>query len=214
MPNPGVIEPGQERRLKFIAQDLHAKFRGVFGEETIESFVFGCYHDLVAKAKNTTWLDVATEQFATQRLQALAHAQSQLEDKVPAVLFLCVHNAGRSQMALGWFGHLARDRAIAWSGGSEPASGVNPAAVAVMAEIGIDISKEFPKPLADEFISAADVVVTMGCGDSCPIVAGKRYEDWELEDPSGKTVAEVRPIRDEIGRRVTGLLDRLLVGSH
>jgi protein-tyrosine-phosphatase len=117
-------------------------------------------------------------------------------------------------MALGWFGHLARDRAIAWSGGSEPASGVNPAAVAVMAEIGIDISKEFPKPLADEFISAADVVVTMGCGDSCPIVAGKRYEDWELEDPSGKTVAEVRPIRDEIGRRVTGLLDRLLVGSH
>jgi protein-tyrosine-phosphatase len=130
--------------------------------------------------------------------------------RVPAVLFLCVHNAGRSQMALGWFTHLAKGRATAWSGGSEPGNEINPGAVAAMAEVGIDISEELPKPLADEFIGAADVVVTMGCGDTCPLLPGKRYEDWELEDPSGMTLEEIRPIRDEIRNRVEGLLSELL----
>ena len=106
--------------------------------------------------------------------------------RVPAVLFLCVHNAGRSQMALGWFNHLAAGRAIAWSGGSEPGSELNQDVVKAMAEVGIDISKEFPKPWTDEFLEAADVVVTMGCGDACPLVPGKRYEDWDLEDPAGQ----------------------------
>ena len=112
-------------------------------------------------------------------------------------------------MALGWFTHLAGDRAIAWSGGSQPAGSVNPAAVAAMAEAGIDISREFPKPWADEFLLAADVVVTMGCGDACPLLPGKRYEDWELDDPAGKSVEEIRPIRDEIRDRVADLLGRL-----
>ena len=103
------------------------------------------------------------------------------------MLFLCVHNAGRSQMALGWFNHLAGGRAIAWSGGSEPADEVNPAAVAAMAEVGIDIATEFPKPWTDEIVRAADVVVTMGCGDACPFFPGKRYEDWELDDPPART---------------------------
>jgi protein-tyrosine-phosphatase len=128
---------------------------------------------------------------------------------VPIVLFLCVHNAGRSQMALGWFNHLAGDRAIAWSGGSEPAGEVNPAAVQAMAEVGIDIVGEFPKPWTDEIVRAADVVVTMGCGDACPIFPGKRYEDWVLDDPDGLNLDAVRPIRDEIGRRVQDLLDQL-----
>ena len=128
---------------------------------------------------------------------------------IPTVLFLCVHNAGRSQMALGWFSHLAGDRAVAWSGGSEPAASVNPAAVAAMAEIGIDISRESPKRWTDETVRAADVVVTMGCGDTCPVFPGKRYEDWVLTDPAGRGVDEVRPIRDEIGRRVRDLLDSL-----
>ena len=128
---------------------------------------------------------------------------------VPTVLFLCVHNAGRSQMALGWFEHLAGERAVAWSGGSEPGNAVNPAAIAVMAEIGIDISKEFPKPWTEEIVQAADVVITMGCGDACPLYPGKRYEDWELEDPAGQSVDAVRPIRDEIGHRVRVLLDSL-----
>jgi protein-tyrosine-phosphatase len=127
----------------------------------------------------------------------------------PAVLFLCVHNAGRSQMALGWFNHLAAGRAIAWSGGSEPADRINPSAVAAMAEAGIDITGEYPKPWTDEVVRAADVVVTMGCGDTCPYYPGKRYEDWELADPAGKGVDAVRPIRDEIERRVRALLGEL-----
>ena len=125
------------------------------------------------------------------------------------MLFLCVHNAGRSQMALGWFTHLAGDRAVAWSGGSEPGHEVNPAAVAAMAEVGIDITAEYPKPWTDEMLRAADVVVTMGCGDSCPFYPGTRYEDWELDDPAGLGVEAVRPIRDEIRERVVGLLNGL-----
>ena len=128
---------------------------------------------------------------------------------VPTVLFLCVHNAGRSQMALGWFTHLAGDRAIAWSGGSEPGTEVNPSAVAAMAEVGIDITGEFPKPWTTEIVQAADVVVTMGCGDACPFFPGTRYEDWDLEDPAGQGVEAVRPIRDEIEQRVRTLLTGL-----
>ena len=129
------------------------------------------------------------------------------------MLFLCVHNAGRSQMALGWFNHLAGERAVAWSGGSEPGTEINPSAIAAMAEVGIDITGEFPKPWTDEIVEAADVVVTMGCGDACPIFPGKRYEDWELEDPAGRGVDAVRPIRDEIEQRVRGLLDSIGVAA-
>jgi protein-tyrosine-phosphatase len=124
----------------------------------------------------------------------------------PRVLFLCVHNAGRSQMALGWMHHLANGRVTAWSGGSEPADEVNPVAVLAMAEVGIDIANAQPQRWTDEVLLAADVVVTMGCGDTCPYFPGKRYEDWELTDPAGKDIDEVRAIRDEIGRRVQALL--------
>lgn len=127
----------------------------------------------------------------------------------PSVLFLCVHNAGRSQMALGWFQHLAGDRATAYSGGSEPAAAVNPAAVEAMAEVGIDIASASPKRWTDAMLEAADVVVTMGCGDTCPYVPGTRYEDWELDDPAGRGVVAVRPIRDEIEARVRALLAEL-----
>lgn len=127
-------------------------------------------------------------------------------DTSPVALFLCVHNAGRSQMAMGFFNHYAGDAAVALSGGSEPAEAVNPSAVAAMAERGIDIAQEYPKPWTDEIVRAADVVVTMGCGDACPYYPGKRYEDWVLEDPAGQDVAAVRPIRDEIERRVLDLL--------
>ncbi len=127
----------------------------------------------------------------------------------PTVVFLCVHNAGRSQMALGWFHHLAGGRATAWSGGSEPAATVNPAAVAVMAELGIDISSAQPKRWTDAALQAADVVVTMGCGDACPIYPATRYEDWPLDDPAGQDTDVVRRIRDEIGERVRALLVEL-----
>jgi arsenate reductase (thioredoxin) len=128
---------------------------------------------------------------------------------LPAVLFLCVHNAGRSQMAMGWFNHLADGRAVAYSGGSEPGERVNPAAVEAMAEVGIDIASAQPKRWTDEGVRAADVIVSMGCGDACPVYPGKRYEDWVLADPFGKGVEEVRPTRDEIGRRVRDLLASL-----
>jgi len=126
--------------------------------------------------------------------------------EIPTVLFLCVHNAGRSQMALGWFNHLAEGRAVALSGGSEPAQSVNPSAVAAMAEVGIDIAKEHPKRWTSAGVELADVVVTMGCGDTCPYIPGKRYEDWALSDPAGLGVDAVRPIRDEIEARVRALL--------
>ena len=127
-------------------------------------------------------------------------------DGVPTVLFFCVHNAGRSQMALGWFRHLAADGAGAWSGGSEPAADLNPMAVAAMAEVGIDITAESPTRWTDEIVRAADVVITMGCGDACPFYPGKRYLDWELDDPAGLDLDAVRPIRDEIEQRVRALL--------
>jgi protein-tyrosine-phosphatase len=126
------------------------------------------------------------------------------------VLFVCVHNAGRSQMAAGLLDHLGAGRVRVGSAGSAPAETVNPAVVEAMAEIGLDISKEFPKPLTDDAVDAADVVITMGCGDACPFYPGTRYLDWELEDPAGQGLDAVRPIRDEIERRVRGLLDELL----
>lgn len=125
------------------------------------------------------------------------------------VLFLCVHNAGRSQIALGWFNHLARDAARAYSGGSEPADATNPVAVEAMAEVGIDIARERPKAWTNEMLEEADVVITMGCGDACPLVPGKRYEDWQIDDPSGQPLEVVRRIRDDIGQRVRTLVDGL-----
>ena len=132
-----------------------------------------------------------------------------MRKEVPEVLFVCVHNAGRSQMAAAWVDKLADGRVRVRTAGSEPADQVNPVAVEAMAEVGVDLSKEFPKPLTDEAVREADVVITMGCGDACPIYPGKRYEDWDLEDPAGKDLDTVRRIRDEIGTRVRALLDEV-----
>jgi arsenate reductase (thioredoxin) len=128
----------------------------------------------------------------------------------PGVLFVCVHNAGRSQMAAALLDHYAQGRVQVRSAGSTAAAEINPAVVEAMAEVGIDISKEFPKPLTDQVVRDADAVVTMGCGDACPIYPGKRYLDWDLTDPAGKPIEEIRPIRDEIDRRVRALLDELV----
>jgi protein-tyrosine-phosphatase len=199
--------------LKLAASRLAKEFEGTFGSETIELFLHSSYDQFAGKATVENFLPLMAERFARQRLKALARVEGKVTDGLPVVLFLCVHNAGRSQMALGWFNHLAGERAIAWSGGSEPGNEVNPAAIAAMAEVGIDISEEFPKPWTDEIVRAADVVVTMGCGDACPLFPGKRYEDWSLTDPFGKSVEEVRPTRDEIGRRVEELLASLGVAA-
>lgn len=132
----------------------------------------------------------------------------------PTVLFLCTHNAGRSQMALGFFTHLAGNRALGMSGGSEPADQINPAAIEVMHEVGIDITAEYPKPWTNETVKAADVVVTMGCGDTCPYFPGKRYENWGLPDPAGQSAAAIRPIRDDIEQRVRALLSELHLADN
>jgi protein-tyrosine-phosphatase len=203
--------PTTEQRLglRQAAESLSQKYEGVFGTETVELFLATSYDQFASKAKTGAFLPILAERFARQRLHALARVEGKADDGVPVVLFLCIHNAGRSQMALGWFNHLAGGRAIAWSGGSEPGAQVNPSAIQAMAEVGIDISGEFPKPWTEEIVRAADVVVTMGCGDACPLFPGKRYEDWELEDPAGKGVDAVRPIRDEIEQRVVNLLGEL-----
>lgn len=138
-----------------------------------------------------------------------ARGDPSLAMTIPEVLFVCVHNAGRSQMAAALLDQHAQGRVHVRSAGSAPADEINPAVVQALEEIGLDVSKEFPKPLTDEFVEAADVVVTMGCGDACPIYPGKRYLDWELPDPAGKPLQEVRPIRDEIDRRVQELLSEI-----
>jgi arsenate reductase (thioredoxin) len=210
MPDLDSLSPDQRLALKTAARTLQDEFSGTFSVETIELFLQTSYDQFADRAKFNNFLPLMAERFARQRLTALARVEGKHEEEgLPIVLFLCVHNAGRSQMALGWFKHLAGDRAIGWSGGSEPATEINAAVVEAMREVGIGIGSEFPKPWTDEIVRAADVVVTMGCGDACPIFPGKRYEDWELDDPQGKGVEAVRPIRDEIGERVRGLLASL-----
>jgi arsenate reductase (thioredoxin) len=202
----------QQLALKTAATRLHGEFDGVFGTETIERFLSSSYDQFTSHATIPRFLPLLAERFARQRLQALARVEGHSDGR-PTVLFLCVHNAGRSQMALGFFRRLAGDRAVVWSGGSEPGYEINPSAIAAMAERDIDISGEFPKPWTEEIVQAADVVITMGCGDACPVFPGKRYLDWELDDPAGKAVEDVRPVRDEIERRVRGLLDELGVAT-
>jgi arsenate reductase (thioredoxin) len=204
-----VLSIDQRHALLTAATRLGEEFADMVGSETIVRFLHASYDQFASRSTVANFLPLLAERFARQRLRALARVEGHHADGKPTVLFLCVHNAGRSQMALGFFEHLAGDRAVAWSGGSEPGYEINPAAVAAMAESGIDISREFPKPWTDEIVRAADVVITMGCGDACPVFPGKRYLNWELDDPAGKSVADVRPVRDEIERRVRDLLIEL-----
>lgn len=198
----------EQLHIRQGAERLKRRFEGQLNMETIERFLYDSLDVLLARARNTEWLPLLAERFATDRIRAAIR----LEEEVglnPSVLFLCVHNAGRSQMAAGFMRALAGDRIDVFSGGSEPTDEVNRAAVAAMSEIGIDIGKEIPQPWADEIVRASDVVVTMGCGDACPIFPGKRYVDWGVDDPSGLTVEEVRPIRDDIESRVRALMGEL-----
>jgi protein-tyrosine-phosphatase len=196
----------QQHALLTAARTLAGEFAGTFGTETIERFLHTSYDQFAGRAVIANYLPLLAERFARQRLRALARIEGKDSSGVPIVLFLCVHNAGRSQMALGFFTRLAGERALGWSGGTEPGELINPAVVEVMHERGIDITGEFPKPWTSEIVQAADVVVTMGCGDACPVYPGKRYLDWDLDDPDGKTPEQIRPIRDDIERRVRALL--------
>jgi arsenate reductase (thioredoxin) len=201
----------QQLAMRTAASNLAREFGGIFATETIERFLHASYDEFADRAAVLNYLPLLAERFARQRLRALAKVEGKAGTGTPVVLFLCTHNAGRSQMAMGLFTHLAGDFAVAWSGGSEPETRINSAAVEAMAERGIDISGEYPKPWTDEVVRAADVVVTMGCGDACPVFPGRRYLDWQVDDPAGLDVAAVRSIRDDIERRVRVLLSELSV---
>ncbi|WP_332838923.1 arsenate reductase ArsC [Nocardia bovistercoris] len=195
--------------LELAEERLRLKFVTLFDWDTVHDCLESSYDEFVASSRVPTYLPVLAERFCRRHLEARARDEGKRQRVDPTVLFLCTHNAGRSQIALGFFDHLARGRAVAWSGGLEPSAALNPAAVEAMAEIGIDIGLGRPKRWTYEILRAADIVVTMGCGDICPLVPGPRYVEWIIEDPAGLDVDQVRPIRDEIGRRVADLLVEL-----
>lgn len=192
------------------AERLAQQFAGMVSEETVERVVFESYIALARTAAVSTHLPSLAEKFARDRLTALAQSRGYIAKPVPEVLYVCVQNSGRSQMAAALTRHLAGDRVHVRSAGSQPGEGILPSVVAVLAELGIDVSEEFPRPLTDDVVRAADAVVTMGCGDACPLYPGKRYLDWELADPADLTVDGVRAVRDEVRARVEHLLAELV----
>jgi arsenate reductase len=209
----GQLDPTSRATFAQSIESLHEEFRGIYSLETIERFVDESI-DRLSGARVVDFIPLFVHRFARERLRALAQAQGAIMSDVPEVLFVCVHNAGRSQMAAALLEHHAKGKVHVRSAGSDPGDRINPAVMAAMDEWGIDLSKEFPKPLTDEFVQAADVVITMGCGDACPIYPGKRYEDWELQDPAGQPVEVVRRIRDDIDTRVQQLLGELMPATN
>ncbi|GAA1526831.1 protein-tyrosine-phosphatase [Agromyces terreus] len=208
---PGISYP--ERYLHDLALELTGLFDGTFNAETVERYVLESYTALLRTSTVKAHLANNVRRFATDRLAALAQAKGALAHDVPEVLFVCEQNSGRSQMAAVLTHSIAGDRVHVRSAGSMPAADLNPDVVAVLDELGLDSSREFPKPLTDDVVQAADVVVTMGCGDACPIYPGKRYLDWALDDPEHLTLDEVRRVRDEIRDRIEHLLQTLEIGE-
>jgi arsenate reductase (thioredoxin) len=186
-------------------ESLREEFAGIFSAETVERFMAESLAALTS-ARVKSFVPLFVHRFARERLRALGQVEGTIAKAVPEVLFVCVQNAGRSQMAAGLLDHYAEGRVHVRSAGSDPADLINPEVVRAMSELGIDIGREFPKPMTDEVVQAADAVITMGCGDACPIYPGKRYEDWEVDDPAEADLEEVRRIRDDIGERVRRLL--------
>lgn len=204
-----LLSLDEQHLVRRAAASIEEEFTGTFGRETVERFVSDSLAQLLPTARFTTYLPLLTERFARDRLRALAKVEGLDASTAPGVLFICVHNAGRSQIAAGWMRHLAGGSVSVWSAGSEPGPEVNQAAIAAMEEVGVDITDEFPKPWTDEVVAAADVVVTMGCGDACPVYPGKRYEDWVLQSSPGTDLASARAVRDEIRIRVEHLASQL-----
>jgi arsenate reductase (thioredoxin) len=204
------LDPVTQGHLERGVEGLADEFRGIFSRETIDRYVRESLEELPA-ARFTDFVPLLVHRFARERLRALGQAEGSIVKEVPEVLFVCVQNSGRSQMAAGLLHERAAGLVHVRSAGSDPAERINQNVVTVMRELGIDLSQEFPKPLTDEVVRAADAVITMGCGDACPIYPGKRYVDWDVDDPAEKSLDEVREIRDEIDRRVAMLLHELSV---
>ncbi len=202
------INPATAERLQTQISDLCEEFRGVFSRETVEQTVKESL-DAMGQVRFDDFLPILVYRLSRDRLRATGQAAGSIVKDVPEVLFVCVHNAGRSQIAAALLNHRAQGRVHVRSAGSAPAGEINPAVLEAMQELGIDLTEEFPKPLTDEVVRAADAVVTMGCGDACPVYPGKRYEDWELDDPAGQDLETVRRVRGEIDARVQKLLSEL-----
>ena len=202
---PPPVEPVLDR----IVDDLSLRYRGTFNAETVGRYVRESYHLLAARPDSRRHLSSLTARFAADRLDALAQEHAGPTGRAPEVLFVCVQNAGRSQLASAILRHLAGGRVHVRTAGSAPTGSVRTAIVTALDEIGVPLDGEYPKPLTDEVVRAADVVITMGCGDACPVYPGRRYLDWDLDDPIGKPPADVRRIRDDIERRVRDLLPTL-----
>jgi arsenate reductase (thioredoxin) len=196
-------------RLNRVVSALAEKYVGVFAAETIERVVFESYASLLRTGTKASSVTVFAEKFSKDRLRALATAKGNLAKDKPEVLFVCVQNAGRSQMAMALMANLSNGAINVRSAGSMPASEVSEKTIAVMKEIGFDLTEAFPKPLTDDVVQAADVVITMGCGDACPLYPGKKYLDWELEDPAELDLEGVRRVRDEIRAKVEALIAEL-----
>lgn len=204
-----TLSASQQTQIDEATARLESKYGGALGPATVQRSVAESLDTVLGRTQDTAQVPKLVERFADDRLRATLRLQSDQATLKPSVLFLCVHNAGRSQMASGWMRHLSGGGVDVFSGGSEPADQVNPSAVAAMAEKGVDITQAVPQPWADDIVRAVDVVVSMGCGDVCPVYPGKRYVDWQVEDPAGQGVEAVRPIRDEIEQRVRTLLAEL-----
>lgn len=192
-----------------VVEDLTYRFDGVFSPESVSAAVLAARRALEPAATVTEYLPVLVERFAREQLEAAAQAEGRVATPVPELLFVCVHNAGRSQMAAALADAMSGGRVHVRTAGSQPAGELNPLVVAALAERGIDLSTAYPKPLTDDVIRAADVIVTMGCGDACPFHPGKRYEDWDVADPAGASLDEVRSIREDLQARVSNLLREL-----
>lgn len=207
-PDLGLADP--DNVLHRGAERLAARYRGIVNDETVERVVYESYTALMRTAKVSAHVPTLAYRFAEDRLLALAQSKGAIPKDVPEVLFVCVQNSGRSQMAAGLLRKLAGDRVHVRSAGSEPGTTILPAVVSVMAEDGIDLSEEFPKPLTDDVVRAADAVITMGCGDACPVYPGKRYLDWQLDDPAELDVDGIRRVRDDIEAHLEQLLSEIL----
>ncbi len=192
------------------SQRLHAFYKSHFALETVEKYVFESYELLDATSEIKIYLPSLAERFSHDRLKALLKSTNPEVHGPLDILFVCVHNSGRSQIAAGFMSKIGGDRVVVRSAGSAPRESISPIVIEVMSEVGIDITDEYPKPLTDEVVRASDAVITMGCGDACPIYPGKRYEDWVLDDPADQSIDTVRIIRDEIKKRVERLLSELL----
>jgi arsenate reductase (thioredoxin) len=204
-----MLDPITQAHVEKAAEALQDEFAGTFSRETIARFIAESV-DLLGDSKIAVYVPVLAHRFARERLKALGQAEGLITKEQPEVLFVCVHNAGRSQMAAGLVALRSEGRIHVRSAGSDPGEDINPAVVEAMSELGVDLGEEFPKPLTDEVVRAADVVITMGCGDACPIYPGKKYEDWVLDDPEGQDLGTARRIRDELDDKVRRLVDDLL----